>query len=120
MCKRAAVLGGKGGYRASGRSEIFRLGKLSLPYFFLALSRWNISVNTRSFRFICYTDRYKLWADECAKMFGGLDILCVEVIQTADGKEYIIEVYNNRSKMCNVYIIKHDGMAVCVQYELRH
>jgi hypothetical protein len=36
--------------------------------------------------------RYKLWADECAKMFGGLDILCVEAIQTGDGKEYVIEV----------------------------
>lgn len=37
-------------------------------------------------------DRYKLWADECSKMFGGLDLCSVEVIQTAGGQEYIIEV----------------------------
>jgi hypothetical protein len=44
--------------------------------------------------------RYKLWADECAKMFGGLDILCVEAIQTGDGKEYVIEVL----KICFAYL----------------
>jgi len=36
--------------------------------------------------------RYKNWADECAGLFDGLDILCVEIIHTKDDKEYIIEV----------------------------
>ena len=38
------------------------------------------------------TDRYKLWADECSKLFGGMDILAVDVIRTENGTEHILEV----------------------------
>ena len=39
-----------------------------------------------------FIDRYKLWADECSKLFQGVDILCVEAIHTKKDTERIIEV----------------------------
>jgi glutathione synthase/RimK-type ligase-like ATP-grasp enzyme len=37
-------------------------------------------------------DRYKMWADEVSKCFGGLDIFAIDVLKTQDGKEYILEI----------------------------
>lgn len=46
-------------------------------------------------------------------MFGGLDILCVEAIQTGDGKEYIIEVL----KICFAYLKKIPSRKKYTEYE---
>jgi len=42
--------------------------------------------------FIVCNYRYKLWADECSQLFGGLDILAIQAVQAKDGREYIIDV----------------------------
>eukprot|EP01122_Echinamoeba_exundans_P001619 TRINITY_DN1163_c0_g1_i2.p1 TRINITY_DN1163_c0_g1~~TRINITY_DN1163_c0_g1_i2.p1 ORF type:complete len:294 (-),score=61.24 TRINITY_DN1163_c0_g1_i2:22-903(-) len=39
------------------------------------------------------TDEFKMWADECAKLFGGLDILGLDFVHSKkDGKYYILEL----------------------------
>lgn len=38
------------------------------------------------------TEQYKFWADECSKLFGGMEILAVDALHSVDGKDYIIEL----------------------------
>eukprot|EP01129_Flabellula_baltica_P015442 TRINITY_DN7875_c0_g1_i2.p1 TRINITY_DN7875_c0_g1~~TRINITY_DN7875_c0_g1_i2.p1 ORF type:complete len:225 (-),score=51.25 TRINITY_DN7875_c0_g1_i2:22-696(-) len=38
------------------------------------------------------TDQFKMWADECSNLFGGLDMLGIDVLHTEDGRDIIIEV----------------------------
>jgi len=36
--------------------------------------------------------RFRVWADECSQLFGGLDIVGIQAIVGKDGREYILEV----------------------------
>lgn len=47
------------------------------------------------------TDTYRMWAEESAKMFGGLDICTVDVLhEHGTGREYILEVNGTSSGLC--------------------
>jgi len=53
---------------------------------------WKTNTGCSILEEIVVTEKYKLWADWAAEMFGGVDILAVDAIHTAEGKEYILEV----------------------------
>eukprot|EP01119_Soliformovum_irregulare_P012154 TRINITY_DN3143_c0_g1_i1.p1 TRINITY_DN3143_c0_g1~~TRINITY_DN3143_c0_g1_i1.p1 ORF type:complete len:290 (-),score=59.21 TRINITY_DN3143_c0_g1_i1:710-1579(-) len=38
------------------------------------------------------TDQFREWADECRKLFGGLDIFAIDALHTNEGKDVIIEL----------------------------
>jgi len=55
-------------------------------------THWKSNHGNIKFEAYQIQDKHKEWADECAKMFGGLDIFAIDVLHTKDGKEYILEI----------------------------
>jgi glutathione synthase/RimK-type ligase-like ATP-grasp enzyme len=54
---------------------------------------WKTNQGSAILEDVPMTEQYKLWVDECAKLFGGMEILAVDAIHNADdGKDYILEV----------------------------
>lgn len=59
---------------------------------------WKTNTGTSVMDEVDITDRWRLWADEASKMFGGLDILTVDAIVEEDtGREFILEVNGTSS-----------------------
>jgi len=55
-------------------------------------SGWKSQFGGSSLFEIPLEEKYKLWADECAKCFGGMDLLAVDALHGKDGKDYILEL----------------------------
>lgn len=59
---------------------------------------WKTNTGTALLDEVALEPRWKIWADEAAAMFGGLEILTVDaIVEEGTGKEYILEVNGTSS-----------------------
>jgi len=53
---------------------------------------WKQSYGNLQYKELKVTENHILWANECAKMMGGLDIMGLDIIHTKEGKDVVLEI----------------------------
>eukprot|EP01119_Soliformovum_irregulare_P021300 TRINITY_DN7065_c0_g1_i2.p1 TRINITY_DN7065_c0_g1~~TRINITY_DN7065_c0_g1_i2.p1 ORF type:complete len:253 (+),score=45.14 TRINITY_DN7065_c0_g1_i2:645-1403(+) len=71
--------------------RVQKIGSHYRSYRRVGASSWKANVGSAVLETIPLTEQHKSWIDECATLFGGMDILALDIIHGKDGRDYILE-----------------------------